>query len=29
MVGTAANAAGKAVDKIDEIGEKHLNKLLK
>ena len=29
MVGTAANAAGKAADKIDEIGEKHLNKLLK
>lgn len=29
MTGAAANAAGKAVDKIDEIGEKHLNKLLK
>ncbi len=29
MVGSAANAAGKASDKIDEIGEKHMNKVLK
>lgn len=29
IVQTAGNAAGKAVDKIDEVGEEHLNKLLK
>ena len=29
MFGSAANAAGKAADKIDEMGEKHMNKVLK